>query len=536
MKPDRNNYSSSNNNNNTTNNNNARPSPRTIPSTSTINSTLSGAKVKIAPNAMMDSGIMPNRLEEEVQDGDPTDMPSATTPKPSRPRPSRPNMSSRATSFAQSAKRASMGARSYSSFSLYANFAGEALDDSDDEGHYRHRMSNVAGPKITEEEKMEEVESEYLKKVPTASVGKAMFMFLKAFIGSGVLFLPKAFQNGGLALSIVLMIIISSICLLAFLRLVATQQVVGGSYADIGAKMRCQCPLQLPNQILEKYYIWFPLIILIPLSLIRHIARLSFCAILADILILFGLIVIIYFTSEQLHNVGVGPNVIAVNSMNFGMMIGTATFSFEGIGLLIPIVEAMEKPKKFPLVTTVGLIIVTVIYITIGTLSYLAYGDTIQAAVIYNFPPDNRLNIALELLYSAAIILTMPFMLFPALKIIENGLFYKFKSGRQSIGVKMSKNFYRVVISTVCAALAFGIGAENLDKFVSLVGSVACVPLCFILPGMFHLKIAKKAWDKAIDCCLMIWGTGILIYTLYVTINSFVHPAVAEATTPYCPA
>jgi amino acid permease len=87
------------------------------------------------------------------------------------------------------------------------------------------------------------------------------------------------------------------------------------------------------NQIQEKYYIWFPLIILVPLSLIRHIARLSFCAILADVLILFGLVVIIYFTSDQLHNVGVGPNVAAVNSVNFGMMIGTATFSFEGIGL-----------------------------------------------------------------------------------------------------------------------------------------------------------------------------------------------------------
>lgn len=62
----------------------------------------------------------------------------------------------------------------------------------------------------------------------------------------------------------------------------------------------------------------------------------------------------------------------------------------------------------------------------------------------------------------------MPFMLFPALKIIENGIFYKFKSGRNSIAVKMSKNFYRVVISVACAALAFGIGADNLDKFVSL--------------------------------------------------------------------
>lgn len=62
-------------------------------------------------------------------------------------------------------------------------------------------------------------------------------------------------------------------------------------------------------------------------------ARLSFCAIAADILILFGLIVIIYFTSDQLYNHGVGPNIIAVNSVDFGLTIGTATFSFEGIGL-----------------------------------------------------------------------------------------------------------------------------------------------------------------------------------------------------------
>jgi amino acid permease len=66
----------------------------------------------------------------------------------------------------------------------------------------------------------------------------------------------------------------------------------------------------------------------------------------------------------------------------------------------------MEKPKKFPLVTIVGMLIVTVVYVLIGTLSYLAYGDKIQAAVIYNFPPESRLNVAVELLYSAAIILT----------------------------------------------------------------------------------------------------------------------------------
>lgn len=163
------------------------------------------------------------------------------------------------------------------------------------------------------------------------------------------------------------MIIIASICLFAFLRLVNTQLIIGGSYGDIGgvlygkyvqyfvlffivlSQMGFVCSYfvfisgNLVNvvevlshcavQIDQKYYIWFPLILIMPLVLIRHIAKLSFTAIIADVFILFGLISCLYFTSRELRNFGIGPEVKAVNSANFALMIGTATFSFEGIGL-----------------------------------------------------------------------------------------------------------------------------------------------------------------------------------------------------------
>lgn len=196
----------------------------------------------------------------------------------------------------------------------------------------------------------------------------------------------------------------------------------------------------------------------------------------------------------------------------------------------------MDRPEKFPFVLTLGMIIVCVIYILIGTISYLAYGDTVQSAVIYNFPPANKLTIAVQLLYSLAICLTAPLMLFPALKIIENGLFRKFRSGRDSIPVKWTKNVYRVILCVLCAAIAYGIGGDNLDKFVSLVGSVACVPLCFIFPAMFHFKISKKIIDRLLNACLAIFGVGIMVYTLYVSIDSFINPkAVGEPLAPYCP-
>lgn len=176
-----------------------------------------------------------------------------------------------------------------------------------------------------------------------------------------------SFQNGGLALSIVLMIVIALICLFAFLRLVSTQHIIGGSYGDMGGLLYgkatryivlffivisqigfvCSYFIFVSGNLVsvvdvlsnctagieQKYYVWMPLAILIPLSLIRHIAKLSFTAIIADVFILFGLVCIIYFTAAELSVNGVGPNVLAVNPVSFGMMIGTATFSFEGIGL-----------------------------------------------------------------------------------------------------------------------------------------------------------------------------------------------------------
>lgn len=197
----------------------------------------------------------------------------------------------------------------------------------------------------------------------------------------------------------------------------------------------------------------------------------------------------------------------------------------------------MERPERFPFVLCLGMLIVCVIYILIGSISYLAYGDAIQSAVIYNFPPANKLTISVELLYSLAICLTAPLMLFPALKIIENGLFQKFRSGKDSFAVKWSKNIYRTILCVICAVVAYGIGGDNLDKFVSLVGSVACVPLCFIFPGMFHLKVTKKKFEILSDIALIIFGAGILVYTLYVSIDSFINPISAGAPiAPYCPA
>ncbi|KAI8089753.1 transmembrane amino acid transporter protein-domain-containing protein [Halteromyces radiatus] len=411
---------------------------------------------------------------------------------------------------------------------------------------------------------------EQIEHVPegTASPGKALFMLLKAFIGTGVIFLPGSFAKGGLVLSIILMVIIASICLFSFQRLVKAQRQTGGSYGHvaetllnrwvrytiqfflclsqmgfvasymifisenvglvIGTLSDCHAPFP------SKYFIWIFMIIIIPLCWVRKIGRLGYCALLADIFILFGLICVLYFSSNQIHQHGAGPNITMVNSDSFALMIGTAVFSFEGIGMVVPMIEGMKDPSKFPRVLTIGMIICTLVFTLIGTIGYVAFGDTIQASIVANLPRE-PLSITVQLLYAIAMILTSPFMLYPALTIIEQSVFSPRHRGKVSLKWKWLKNLCRSMVALVCAAVSFGVGADGLDKFVALVGSIGAVPLCFIFPALFHFKITTSKVQRSLDIILGLFGVAIMIYTTYVNVNSWVNPLPSVGTTPVTP-
>jgi proton-coupled amino acid transporter len=97
--------------------------------------------------------------------------------------------------------------------------------------------------------------------------------------------------------------------------------------------------------------------------------------------------------------------------------------------------------------------------------------------VLLNLPQDDKFVNAVQFLYSLAILLSTPLQLFPAIRICENELFTR--SGKYNPGIKWKKNFFRFMLVMFCALVAWG-GAGDLDKFVSLVGSFACVPLVYV--------------------------------------------------------
>ncbi|OWB81870.1 hypothetical protein B5S33_g490 [[Candida] boidinii] len=287
------------------------------------------------------------------------------------------------------------------------------------------------------------------------SNGKAFLLLLKAFIGTGIVFLPKSFSNGGLLFCNLMIIAFSFVSFYCFIILInTTKRLNVTGYADAGLKLLGKnlqiCILaslamsqigfassytvfvaenlkDLSRLITDKEYgieifIAIQLIIFLPLSLTRDLGKLSFTALIADACILFGLIYIYFCSIDNIIINGVSEKISMFNGQSWTLFMGTAVFAYEGIGLLIPIQESMKNPKDFDFLLFLVMVVVTIIFVTLSTIAYLSFGDDVETVILMNFPKNN-LTAVIQLLYVIAILLSTPIQVFPAIRIFENYFF-----------------------------------------------------------------------------------------------------------------
>jgi len=186
-----------------------------------------------------------------------------------------------------------------------------------------------------------------------------------------------------------------------------------------------------------KFMVLMQLIVFLPLSLIRDISKLGFTALIADVFIMLGLIYLFYYDIFTIVHQGGVSDINAFNPSTWTLFIGTAIFTYEGVGLIIPIQESMRSPRKFPAVLAGVMVAITIVFLSAGALSYAAYGSATKTVVILNLPQDDKFVNAVQFLYSLAILLSTPLQLFPAIRIMENELFTR--SGKYNPGIKWKK-------------------------------------------------------------------------------------------------
>lgn len=410
------------------------------------------------------------------------------------------------------------------------------------------------------------------KKVSThkTSTLKTILLLLKSFVGTGVLFLPRAFHNGGWGFSSLCLLFCAILSYYCFILLIITKDKIGvNGYGEMGLKLYGN-KMKLfilqsialsqvgfsaaytvftatnmkvvidglfnltggnandsngSNSLSLSFYIWLQALIFIPLALTRNIAKLSGTALVADLFILLGLIYVYYYSCYYVVTNGIqSQTMVWFNKSQWSLFIGTAIFTFEGIGLLIPIQESMKNPARFQSTLSGVMIVVTIVFISCGLICYSAFGSNVETVVLLNFPQDTYYTALVQLFYALAILLSTPLQMFPAIRILEHWTFPSSLSGKYNPRVKWLKNYFRtgVVIGTIAIAW---VGANDLDKFVSLVGSLACIPLIYIHPPLLHFKASRQEEQNTnrivllLDLLICAFGIIIMFYTSWQTIS-----------------
>ncbi|ETK82679.1 hypothetical protein F442_12187 [Phytophthora nicotianae P10297] len=389
-----------------------------------------------------------------------------------------------------------------------------------------------------------------------ATVKQTVFTIFKSFIGSGILFLPKGFQNGGMLFSIVGLCVSAALSTFCMLRLVECSTVLlhahnhhNVSYGIVGeiafgAMGRRAVNLSLVlsqigfccsylifveknigEVLLHAFNLqsslttssWTLILLQIPLytplAWVRRLEYFALTSLFADVLIVFGLVYILTYTVKTLESAAPGESTwVYFNSENWAMFLGVAVYCFEGIGLVLPTYDSMDDQikHKFPAILSWCVVCILAICIMFAGTVYAAFGQSTQSVVTLNLPSSSKSTgtMAVQLTYSLALVLSYPLMLYPVINILESKLFpYQRVKGFW----RWKKNGFRFALVCLTAVVGY-FGKEELDNFVSIIGGFCSVPLAFIYPCIFHSRLVGRGHILngvvvVIGLCTMVFAT-----------------------------
>ena len=307
---------------------------------------------------------------------------------------------------------------------------------------------------------------------PTFTTLGLVLTIVKCFIGSGILFLPKAFSNGGYLFSTLSMVLCAALTQVCVSKLIACRGLLppGTSYGAIGQHVAgfwgaravdaslvlsqagfcivyvsfiARNVIQLLNDSARGCWVgpeWIgalilaEFLVLAPLTWVRRLASFEVTNIIADGCIAVGLLAVLAWAGAGMARAGGGGGgggggspLPAIGS-NWALMLGTAVYAFEGAGMVVPMVNALPPAGRaaFPRIFALTLAGVSALYIVVGLVPY-AYivgygggGGLVQDTITLNLPKAWWSYCVLGG-YCVALALSYPLMMFPAMRALEAG-------------------------------------------------------------------------------------------------------------------
>uniref|UniRef100_A0A8C1MBE3 Solute carrier family 36 member 1 n=1 Tax=Cyprinus carpio TaxID=7962 RepID=A0A8C1MBE3_CYPCA len=267
----------------------------------------------------------------------------------------------------------------------------------------------------------------------------------------------------------------------------------------------------------SRLYMLFFLPFIIVLVFIRNLKYLAPLSLVANISMCVSLVLIYYYC---LTNIPYPINLpLAGRGVDYPLFFGTAIFAFEGIGVVLPLENKMQNPRNFTTVLYLGMGIVTTLYISLGTIGYIGFGEHIRGSITLNLPLC-WLYQAVKLLYSFGIYITYALQFYVSAEILIPPAVARC-GPRWALMVDLS---IRVALVVLTCALAILI--PELDLVISLVGSVSSSALALIIPPLlqiitFHNE-DMKLWVMVKDIGISLIGFVGFVAGTYISIQEIV--------------
>ncbi|PNF20534.1 Proton-coupled amino acid transporter-like protein CG1139 [Cryptotermes secundus] len=412
---------------------------------------------------------------------------------------------------------------------------------------------------------------------PTTNT-ETLIHLLKGSLGTGILAMPNAFFKAGLIVGFVGTILIGSLCTYCIHVLVRSQyqmcrqlrvpilsyprtlelamkqgpRVLRGFSTYAGTAVNAFlivyqlgiCCVYIVfvatniKQVVDEYHETkldvrlYMVMLLLPLILINWVRNLKLLApfsSFANVITFVGLGITLYYVFDGIPSPS-ERNMVG-HVVDLPLFIGTTLFALEAVGVIIALEYNMKNPVDFGGYCGVfnrGMVTIVFMYVFVGFVGYVKYGEAAAGSITLNLPTDQKLAQSVKIMFAIAIFITYALQCYVPLEIVWS-TYIKDRLGQASSTKKLLVEYLMrtcIVIGTFLLAVAI----PRLELFISLFGALclsalgiafpATVELCLLWPSKSY---GRFYWILVKDILLIVCGILGLVIGTYVSIANIVH-------------
>jgi len=243
------------------------------------------------------------------------------------------------------------------------------------------------------------------------------------------------------------------------------------------------------------------------LCCMRSVRKLSYFSMLANFLCLTGLILVIAQLFRQIPSVDSVP-AIEPDFTKWPLFLATTIYTFEGIGVILPLENKMKNPQAFlPWngVLNTAMVISCCFYLAVGFFGFLKYGKDCAGSITLNLPANSWMNDAVRIMFSVAMYASYALQFYVPVEIIWPILRKRVKKEEWK---KPLERIFRCFL--VLCTFAIAIAIPHLGPFISLIGAFASSSLALLFPVLIDTLVR---WPDRLGLCNWRLFKNIFIFT-----------------------